>query len=328
MTQKTINLFYTTIKEPLPDFIYEGLKDYSAGANLYRPQPEELINKLASKHKLPKEMFFLTAGIDEAIQIFAKTYGRNAFVFTPSYVVYTDVEVFGGKLTQLYSIKNNQFKISTGEIKGSSLIFLANPNNPSGITPVNRLIELIKNNPQAMVVIDEAYGEFANLSVIRETEKFPHLAVFRSFSKAYGMAGNRIGYVVANEKIISEVKNKTQWANVSYLSVGAAMAALNHEAYFQEMRQGINQRRDDFDAFLTKSGFTLIKSNINAVLLKFSSVNLATRFASYLKDNQIIVSHGGGLSNIGLDQSFVRIAIGTQEQMDQVKKVITEFKAN
>lgn len=326
MSQTPINLFYTTIKEPLPDFIYEGLKEYSAGANLYRPQPEELINKLARKHNLPPKMFFLTAGIDEAIQIFAKTYGQNAFVFTPSYVVYTDVEVFGGKLTQLYSIKNNQFEISTDEIKGATLIFLANPNNPAGVTQVDKVIELIKNNSYAIVVIDEAYAEFSNLSVIKETTRFSNLAVFRSFSKAYGMAGNRIGYVVAKEKIIGQLKSRTQWANVSYLSVGAAMAALNHEDYFQKMRQGINQRRDDFDRFLTKSGFTTIKSNINAVLLKFPSVERATEFVNFLKDNEIVVSHGGGKSNIGLDQTFVRIAIGTKNQMDEVKKVITQFK--
>ena len=322
----TINLFYTTIQQPLPDFIYQGLKEYSANANLYRPQPQKLIAKLAQKHSLPEKIFFLTAGIDEAIQIFAKTYGQNAFVFTPSYVVYTDVEVFGGKLNQLYSIKDNQFKISIDQIKDAILIFLANPNNPSGITPADQVIKLIKNNPQAIVVIDEAYAEFSNLSVIGETRRFSNLAVFRSFSKAYAMAGNRIGYVVADEKIINQVRSKTQWANVSYLSVGAAMAALNHETYFQKIRQEINQRRDDFNQFLTEGGFTTIKSNINAVLLKFTSIKLASRFVNYLKDNNIIVSHGGGLSNIGLDQSFVRIAIGTDEQMAEVKKVISRFK--
>lgn len=326
MNQKPINLFYTTIKDPLPDFIYQGLKSYSAHANLYHSQPEELINKLVQKHLLPKKMFFLTAGIDEAIQIFAKTYGQNAFVFTPTYVVYSDVEVFGGKLTQLYSIKNNQFKISTDKLKAASLIFLANPNNPSGITPVYQVVKLIQNNPQAVVVIDEAYAEFSNLSVINKTKQFPNLAVFRSFSKAYGMAGNRIGYLVANETIINQVKNKTQWANVSYLSIGAAMAALNHEPYFQKLRKGINQRRDDFNQFLTQLGFTTIKSNINAVLIKFTSIDFATKFVNYLKQNNIIVSHGGGLSNIGLDKTFVRIAIGTKEQMVILKKVIKDFK--
>ena len=94
MNTESINLQYTTIKDPLPDFIYRGLAEYSKGANLYRPQPEILIEKLSKKLNVPKEMLYLTAGIDEAIQMFAKAYGKNAFVFTPTYTVYADVEEF------------------------------------------------------------------------------------------------------------------------------------------------------------------------------------------------------------------------------------------
>src|SRR3989344_7453532 len=116
MTTSPINLQYTTIKDPLPDFIYENLTSYSKGANLYRPQPQELVEKLAAKHNLPKEMIYLTAGIDEAIQMFAHAYGQNAYVFTPTYVVYSDVEEFGGKLTRIFSIKGSEYVVSTDKI--------------------------------------------------------------------------------------------------------------------------------------------------------------------------------------------------------------------
>src|SRR3990172_12638439 len=104
-----INLQYTTIKTPLPDFIYEGLKHYSAGANTYRPQPPELIEKLAKKHHVPREMVYLTAGTDETIQIFALAYGSNAYVFTPTYSVYKDVEEFCGKLGGGFVFFKNKF---------------------------------------------------------------------------------------------------------------------------------------------------------------------------------------------------------------------------
>lgn len=325
MTNKQINLLYTTIKIPLPNFIYKDLKKYSTEANLYYPQPEELIKKLSKKHKIPQEMIYLTAGIDEAIQITAKTYGKNAYVFTPTYVVYTDVEVFGGKLTRLNSIKNDKFIISTKKIPKASIIYLANPNNPSGITPIKKVEELIHNNPQAIVVIDEAYAQFSNLSVIEKTKQYKNLVVFRSFSKDYGMAGNRIGYLVASHKIIDKVKDKSQWCNVSYLSVGAAISALNHEKYFKEIRKGINKTREDFIKFLQKLNYTILQSNINAVLIKFSSTNKAAKFVKYLGANNIIVSHAGGQSNIGLDHTFVRIAIGNSQQMKTVKKVIANI---
>ena len=91
MNNQLINLQYTTIKTPLPDFIYEGLKEYSANANSYQPQPKVLTKKLAQKLKLQPEMIYLTAGIDEAILMFAKAYGQQAYVFTPTYIVYADV---------------------------------------------------------------------------------------------------------------------------------------------------------------------------------------------------------------------------------------------
>lgn len=325
MNNDTINLQYTTIKDPLPDFIYKGLALYSKTANAYHPQPAELIEKLAKKHNIPKEMIYLTAGIDEAIQMFAKTYGQNAFVFTPTYVVYSDVEEFGGKLTRIYSIENSEFKIKTDTIPNSSLIYLANPNNPSGITSKEDVMKLVRNNLNTKVVIDEAYGEFAELSVLDQVQKYPHMVVLRSFSKAYGMAGNRLGYIIAHPEVINIVKNKTQWSNVSYLSVGAGITALDNEDYFKHIRDDISKRRDEFMDFLKKSGFSVLPSKINAILFKFDTEDEGTKFNEYLSTNNFIVSHGNGNSNIGLDKSFVRVAMGNKEQMQLLKNVIEKY---
>lgn len=256
MESPQINLQYTTIKIPLPDFIYEGLKDYSSGANLYRPQPLVLIEKLAKKYNVKNEMIFLTAGADEAIQMFIHAFGAQTFAFTPTYVVYSDVVEFGKKFTRLPSLVHDEYTISTSNKQRASLIFLANPNNPSGITSKKKIMELVKNNNNAIVVIDEAYGEFADLSVLDEVKNYRNLVVTRSFSKAYGMAGNRVGYIVAQPEIIDKVRNKTTWANVSYLSVGAATVALDHEEYFKKIRDDINTRREEFLGFLKSLKFT------------------------------------------------------------------------
>ncbi|MBI5620023.1 aminotransferase class I/II-fold pyridoxal phosphate-dependent enzyme [Candidatus Gottesmanbacteria bacterium] len=324
-TSGTINLQYSTIKNPLPDFIYEGLQKFSNGANLYRPQPQQLVEKLTRKHNIPKEMIYLTAGCDEAIQMFAHAYGRHAYIFTPTYTVYTDVEVFGGKLTQLYSLTNDAYSIRIQPYPEATLIYLANPNNPSGFTQKKNVIELIKANAHAIVVIDEAYGDFADLSVVDEVINYPHMAVFRSFSKSYGMAGNRIGYVIAHPHVIERVKKYSQWANVSYLSVGAAMVALDHEKYFIKMREDISKRRDQFLSFLKTLKFSVFPSYINATLIKFPTETEAIQFVAYLKDNNIICSHGNGNSNVGLTASFVRFAIGTEEQMIYVQKVLQNY---
>lgn len=321
-----INLQYTTVKSPLPEFIYQGLKKYSNNANAYKPQPQELVEKLSKKLNIPKGMIYLTIGIDEAIQLFAHAFGKNTYVFTPTYTVYSDVEVFGGKLNRIDSIVNNTYSISTNKIKDASLIYLANPNNPSGITQPNKVIELIKNNSHSIVCIDEAYGEFGNVSVIDQVKDFSHMTVFRSFSKAYGMAGNRIGYFIAHPNLINKVKNYSQWANVSYLSVGAAMTALDHEDYFRKIREEINTRRDSFTKFLVGRNFKVVPSQINASLIKFTAEEEGTKFVNQLNKNNVVVSHGNGLSNIGMDKSYVRIATGTEEQMNTVKMVIKNYE--
>src|SRR6266702_3509334 len=109
MNSEKINLQYTTITTPLPDFIYVGLKAYSRNANAYMPQPTELIGKLSKKHTIPEEMICLTAGADEAIQMFALAYGRKTYFFTPTYVVYADTTDFFTNVTGENALKNNEY---------------------------------------------------------------------------------------------------------------------------------------------------------------------------------------------------------------------------
>lgn len=325
MTNQQINLQYTTIKKPLPDFIYDGLKTYSSDANTYKPQPLELTEKLAKKHNLPIDMLYLTAGCDEAIQMFIHAYGEETYAFTPTYVVYKDALEFGKNFTEINSIRENVFSVVPEKFPKATLIFLANPNNPSGFTDKQTVLELVINNPQAVVVIDEVYREFADISVLDEVKNYKNLAVITSFSKNYGMAGNRIGYIVANPEIISVVKNKAQWSNVSYLSVGAAITALDNEEYFKKMRDEVRENREDLVEFLKDNKFVVFDSQINAVLIKFKSEDEGQKFADYLKLNNIIISHGNGNSNIGLDKSYVRISVGTKEQLAELKIVINSY---
>ena len=318
-----INLQYTTIKTPLPDFIYESLKVYSAGANIYRPQPTELIEKIAKKYNLPNEMILLTAGIDEAIQMFIHAYGDHTYTFTPTYVVYGDALLFGKKFTEIFCITgDNQFVTPIKKYDDATLIFLANPNNPSGFTTKEKVMELVRLNHHTIVVIDEAYGAFGDLTVEDQVQQNKNMAVLRSFSKDYGMAGNRVGYVVAHPEVIKKIKDFTTWANISYLSVGAVMAALDHEEYFAKLRSDINIRREEFLDFLAIHKYSALPSRINAVVIKFGSEKEASAFVAYLAKNSIVVSHGNGNSNIGLDKTFVRLSIGTKEQMEEAKRVI------
>ena len=113
MSDNIINLQYTTIKDPLPDFIYKGLEEYSKNANGYKPQPKDLVDRLAKNHNVPSEMIFLTAGADEAIQMFIHAYGTNTYAFSPTYVVYSDAKEFGNLPVPLH-LRNAVTKLMKG----------------------------------------------------------------------------------------------------------------------------------------------------------------------------------------------------------------------
>ena len=186
-------------------------------------------------------------------------------------------------------------------------------------------MELVKNNPQAKVAVDEAYGDFAGESVIQDVPSCKNLIVLRSFSKGFALAGFRIGYIIAQAETLDNMILESTWFNVAYTSVGAAVAALEHEDHFVEIRASVINERQRFETYLTRAGYKVLPSSINAVLLKFDSEDGAMTFVNALKTKEILVNQGNGASNTGLDNSFVRISIGSPEQMTYVKQAINEL---
>jgi histidinol-phosphate aminotransferase len=317
-----INLSFTTIKQELPGFIYRRLGSYVARSNDCYHQPEELRKLIAQKHGLSLDGVSLTAGSDQAILLLSALYGQQGHIFTPTYISYVDIKRLGGHLTEHFSLDGEAYNIPAAPIERASLIFIANPNNPAGITSRSTLLELVHNNQQAKVVVDEAYGDYAGESMIPDVADYENLIVLRSFSKGYALAGFRIGYMVAQPKVLDDMVLESTWFNVAYASVGAAMAALEHEDYFAALRASIITERQQLEARLTAAGYTVIPSDINATLLKFGSDEQAAAFTSSLKAKDVLVNQGNGASNAGLDDSFVRMSIGTPEQMARVRQVI------
>ena len=320
-----IDLSFTTIKQELPNFIYEKLADFSTQSNSYHHQPEELRGLIAAKHNIDIDSTSLTAGSDQAIMLLCSLFGRNTHVFTPTYISYSDAKRFG-KFTEHASLKQANYEIGTAKIEGASLIFLANPNNPAGITTRTRILELVVNNPKSLVVVDEAYSDFAGESVIEDVSKYNNLIVLRSFSKGYALAGFRIGYMIAQPAILNELVLESTWFNVAYTSVGAAIAALENETYFTEMRASIVNSRKKLENTLAQKDCPVIPGYINATLIKFNDDSTAAMFVDHLEANNIKVNQGNGASNVGLDKSFVRISIGTSEQMNILDEIVNNYR--
>lgn len=315
---KKIDLRFTTIQEPVPHFIYEGLERYVKDCNTYYPQPEFLRETLKNKFRLPSiDWVLLTNGVDEAIRITLETFGAQTDIFTPT--EHSTTNQFNPSLRTHYSLVDDQYKISTKNTKDSSLFIIANPNNPVGYTEKKDIITLLENNPQAIVVIDEIYSEYApELSVVDLLQRYQNLVVFRGFSKSYGLAGIRLGYILTNPENIKKISEKVTWSNVSYLSCGAAQVALEHEEYYAELRKKVLIKKESIVEILTKKKYHIIQSLINTITLKFPAEAEATRLVSKLADNGVFINQGNSDGRVGIDNSFVSFVVGTEEQMSRL----------
>ncbi|MEM2450055.1 MAG: aminotransferase class I/II-fold pyridoxal phosphate-dependent enzyme, partial [Candidatus Methanomethylicaceae archaeon] len=150
-------------------------------------------------------------GSDEIIDLIAKVFIRrgNAIVIDPTFEMYRFyVEIFGGNIKSILTDENFNLKADfvLSQVNDEKVIFICSPNNPTGNQfDKNEVLRIIKEF-NGIVVLDEAYADFAPYSLILDAVKYDNLIVLRSFSKAYGLAGLRIGYAVGNSEIIGYLK--------------------------------------------------------------------------------------------------------------------------
>ena len=323
-----INLKLCDIKENLPDFILEKFKSRAfTRVNSYPQNYSSLISILSEKHGVSEENIILTNGVDEGIEILARLFNQDILIFSPTYVEYVDApERNGFNFSTLNCFTGTGFKIkyADDQIKNRSLIYLCNPNNPFGIISRAEILDLITKT-EAIVVVDETYIDFDGESVVNDIKTRPNLVVLRSFSKSFSIAGLRIGYVIADREVIQKINKIKLYFNVSTVAVEVAKILLEEEEYFLKLRTAIKGRKTKFEDFLVEKDFPLIRTNTNNIILKFKTEAEADRLYQYLLENKITTNQGDGVSTYGLDNTFIRFACGTDDQMERVTSVMNKY---
>jgi histidinol-phosphate aminotransferase len=320
--KKPIDLRWGVIHEPLPESVYGDVASVMRDSNFY-PDPDALKQALAKKEGLPKEMIEVTAGADFALLMLGIMYGKDTHIFTPTYKGYTDIKKFGHKVTEHNALDGTSYSIDTGKIAGASLIYLANPNNPFGTTTKNKVMELVKNNPQAKIVVDETYTDLHDAeTVVSEVPKHNNLIVVKSFSKGYGMAGFRVGYFIANKDIVEKLDVDAVYFSTTKVSQAVALAALKEKEHFQELRHRVNAERDLNEQYFRDKGIEVMPSKINCILLRFKTPKEATSFVDKCKQHNILIEQGNCDTNVGLSDRYTRIAVGSAKEMKKLREVL------
>ena len=309
---------------PFPEALRAELAAELAAAPINRypniaasPLPELLRRTFA----LPENaQIVLGNGSDEIIQFIALLVAQaNASMLAvePSFVMYRrNAELFG--LNYIGVPLNPDFTLNLE----ATLIFIAYPNNPTGVPFSREAVEAIIQAATGIVVIDEAYGAFSHDSFVAQAGQPENLVVMRTLSKI-GFAGLRVGYAVGSPAVMGELAKIMPPYNMNQLSLAAAAFALRHaEVFTQNIETLKNERARVANALAELEDVTVFPSEANFVTARLPDAPLAF---NALKDNKILVKNLHGTHP--LLQNCLRLTIGTPEENDQVLRVLANVIA-
>ena len=273
------------------------------------------------------EQLLLTNGVDEAIHLVCETYlepGDEVLIVVPTFSMYEIYALATG--ANVISIPaRKDFEFPTAAVLASTtsktkLIAIANPNNPTGkVVPRERLIDILENAPDAAILIDEAYFEFYGHTVMDQIDQYENLFVARTFSKAYGLAGFRLGALAGNAEQMRLCRRVSSPYNVNGVALACLPEALADREYVAgysaEVRSGRRRLEEEF----ARLGIQYWPSQANFVLAKFGEFRKP--FVEAMRSRGILVRDRN--SDPGCE-GCVRITVGTLEQTD---RLLTELRA-
>lgn len=270
---------------------------------------------IAAHFAISQETIFFSNGSEGIITALPKLFIANSLdeVIIPA-VTFPMFEIAsrltGARVTSVALTKS--FDIDLDSImkkvnKRTKIVFICNPNNPTGRALSKKSILSFASKINAIVVVDEANIDFGGESVIEETNMFSNLIVLRTFSKAYGLAGLRIGFCVANKVIIKELERQTQPFPISSASQLAAVAAVEDQNFINRTRRFMARERIFLMNELSKRGFFVVPSNANNLLVNIGNIEPdVDLFLKKLQEKEISLVSGKAFP--GLKGSFVRIS--------------------
>jgi len=292
---------------------------------LVKEKISEYCNSSIGKNLIWPENIILGNGSDELIELLIKTFQSPYIGFYPSFVEYNRVARIFNEI--YYEIPlNDDWTFDCGKFinnekfKKAGVVFLCSPNNPTGgIIEKSDIEKILKFNK--IVVVDEAYYEFSNLTALDLIDNYENLIVLRTMSKAFGIAGLRMGYGIADKEIIKFLHKVKPPFNVNILAQEAALAALDDVDFMEQNVERIVKDREIMGKILGKK-FKVFGSRTNFLFADVSPYT-AKEFFDKLYKKKIIVRPFGKLD--GFKGEYARNTVGTEEENKILIEVIEEI---
>ena len=294
----------------------------SADLRLYPdPQASSLRAAIARFHGLRPEQVFVGNGSDEVLaHAFMALLRHDAPLLHPdiSYSFYPVYARLYGIATRDIPLRAD-FSIAVDDYLdagGNGGIIFPNPNAPTGMAlPLAEVERLLAGNPDSVVVVDEAYVDFGAQTAASLIDQYPQLLVIRTLSKAWALAGLRVGYALGHPDLIealARVKDSFNSYPLDRLALAGAEAALGDTVWLQQTRERITRSRTQLTAGLQARGFEVLPSQANFVFARHP-VHSGVQLAAQLRERRILVRQFARPQRIA---DFLRITIGTPAQCD------------
>lgn len=283
------------------------------------PNVSDLKKEIAELYNINTNNIFIGNGSDEILAFcFMAFFNRGDKIYYPN-ITYSFYSVYSS-LFDLNEVKiplKDDFTIDINDYKNlDSGIFIANPNAPTGLLlTLDQLEEIIINNKDNIVIIDEAYIDFAGIeSAYKLTKKYDNLLVVQTFSKSRSLAGIRLGFAIGNKNLIQGLKNIKYSFNsytINRLSIIAGIEAIKDNQYFKDTVNKVINTREKTKIKLKELGFNVLDSKSNFIFISHKNI-FAEDLYLKLKDKSILVRY----FKSDLINNYIRVTIGTDEEMD------------
>ncbi|MEE0808053.1 MAG: histidinol-phosphate transaminase [Acutalibacteraceae bacterium] len=295
------------------------------------PECRELVNIASSVFGVNTDEIIFTNGSDEVLNFAFMAFCDDEHPAVFPNVTYGFYKVFAELNGIPYSeipLKSD-FTVNVGDyLNVNKTVFIANPNAPTGIAlETAKIEEIIKSNPDNIVVIDEAYVDFGGQSVIPLIRKYDNLLVVGTFSKSRSLAGGRLGFGIANSALIRDlntIKYSTNPYNINRMTAAAGIGALQDSKYFADNCNEIIRVRKWTECELKKLGFTFTDSKTNFIFARHENADGKQLYLK-LKEKGVLIRH----FDTELLGQYNRITVGSEEQMkifiEKVKQCLEEL---
>jgi histidinol-phosphate aminotransferase len=309
-------------------------REVGDGLRLYPdPRSSRLRDAVAAHHGLADgSQVCIGNGSDDILNLLTRAFcsGEKAAAFTfPSYSLYPVlIAIENGRMIEVEFDRSMRLDVDRLAATEANILFFTSPNAPTGVGFGLDEIEALLQTFAGLVVVDEAYADFAETDATPLLAQYPNLCITRSFSKSYGLAGLRVGYLLGHSRLIEVVDRVRDSYNVNRLSQAGALAAIEDQPYFRAVVGKIKETRDFYRSEFEQRGWFTYPSQTNFLLTEPRDRNgragkeVAQSLYDFLVGHKILVRY---FPSHDLTCNFLRISVGSEPEMLTLAETIDRW---